>query len=145
MKANTEEKFVPTKTVEEKVRRENTAVEVEKMKGEMLAAESTLTANKELATKRHCSCATKGSEWEERQKCKDMDRSSDDGEVQAEWVAVTRKSHKKESTGNNGGVIQIFVKMDNCKTVTQDVTPSDKVSDIMRRIPNNVCCSNGNM
>ena len=32
--------------------------------------------------------------------------------------------------------IQIFVKMDSCKTITQGVTPSDKVSDIMRRIQN---------
>ena len=37
------------------------------MKGEMPAAESTLTADKESAAKRDCSCTTKGSEWEERQ------------------------------------------------------------------------------
>ena len=72
-----------------------------------------------------------------------MDVSS--GEVEAEWVTVKRKSGKKESTRNSGSVIQIFVKMDNCKTVTQHVTLSDTLSDIMRRIPNNLCCSKGNM
>ena len=55
--------------------------------------------------------------------------SSDDGEVEAEWVMV----------------ILFVVKMDNCKTLTQDDTPTDKVSDIMRQIPNNMCCSKGNI
>ena len=126
--------------------RENTAVEVERTKGEMPEVESTLTTNKESAAKWDCSRTSNGSEWEERQKLMEAgDTSKEAGEVKAEWVTVKRKSGKKESTRNSGSVTQIFVKMDSCKKVTQDVTPSDKVSDIMRRIPNNVCWSKGNI
>ena len=77
MNVKTEEIFVPTKILEEKVRRENTAVEVERMKEEMPEAESTLTANKESAER---DCTTKGVE---RQKFEVIDMEAGDTSKEA--------------------------------------------------------------
>ena len=37
--------------------------------------------------------------------------------------------------------IQIFVKMDGCKTLPLEVSPNDKVGEVVRRIPSSACCS----
>ena len=83
--------------------------------------------------------------------------------VSDDWVTVNRRSkqrreqeerveHMKHEEGVNsdrkgsprrsGRTRQIFVKVDNSKTVMFDITLSDKVKDVMRRIQNKVrCCA----
>ena len=58
-----------------------------------------------------------------------------------------RPGRHEEGNAKSGGKgfrgIQIFVKMDDSKAVTMDAAPSDKVSDVMRRI--SVCDSKRDM
>ena len=59
------------------------------------------------------------------------------------WVEVRRRTRRRvvEEGGNDEGgksrkKVQIFVKMDGSRTIAVDVSPNDKVSDMMKRIPN---------
>ena len=59
------------------------------------------------------------------------------------WVEVRRRTRRRvvEEGGNDEGgksrkKVQIFVKMNKSKTIAVDVSPNNKVSDMMKRIPN---------
>ena len=71
-----------------------------------------------------------------------------------DWTTVTRRTKQRRSqreqnvvpegkrtSKHSSRVFQIFVKVDNSQAFMTDVIPSDKVSDVMRKIPNSVCCS----
>ena len=72
-------------------------------------------------------------------------------EVETDWVAVKRRTRQRsqqqrdeesvKSSRRKFNGIQIVVKVDNSKTCMIDATPSDEVSNIMRKIPNSACCN----
>ena len=47
-----------------------------------------------------------------------------------DWTMVTRSKKQRRKT------VQIFVKVDESRTIVMDVPQNDKVSDVMKRIPN---------
>ena len=53
--------------------------------------------------------------------------------MKEEELTVTRSTKQKRRT------VQIFVKVDECKAFPLEVSPNDKVSDIVKRIPSSAC------
>ena len=53
-----------------------------------------------------------------------------------DWTLVTRSTKQRRRTA------QIFVKVDGSRTIMMEMALSDKVSDIVKRIPTSACCSN---
>ena len=60
------------------------------------------------------------------------------------WVEVRRRTRgravqegREDEGGKSCRTVQIFVKVDGSKTFPLDMSPDDKVSDVMKRIPNN--------
>ena len=47
-----------------------------------------------------------------------------------DWTFVTRSTKQRRRT------VQFFVKVDGSRTIVMDVSQNDKVSDVMKRIPN---------
>ena len=51
-----------------------------------------------------------------------------------DWVEVKKGVRQKNADNEDCRMVQIFVKMDGFRTITMEVAPNDKVSDVMKRI-----------
>ena len=59
-----------------------------------------------------------------------------------DWEKVKRRTvpgERERKERENLKTVQIFVKVNGLKEFLMDVSMTDKVSDIVRRIPNNAC------
>ena len=62
-----------------------------------------------------------------------------------DWTVVTRRTRQKRSeekrnSESGDSTIQIFVKVDGCNVLPQEMSPNDKVVDVVRRIRCSVRC-----
>ena len=70
-----------------------------------------------------------------------------------DWTMVTRRTRQRRPRGQGRAseeerisrsgrrTIQIFVKVDGCKALPLDVSPTDKVGNVVRQMPSSECCS----
>ena len=65
-----------------------------------------------------------------------------------DWVEVKRRNRRKTAQGKheeegrkNPRAVQIFVKVEGSKPYLLDVSLSEKIGDILKRIPNSAVCS----
>ena len=67
-------------------------------------------------------------------------------ETEKHWVELRRRTRTrmfkgKEEDGKSRRMVQIFVKVDGARTSTMELALSDKMNDIVKRIPTSACCN----
>ena len=67
-------------------------------------------------------------------------------DIEENWVEVKRRTRTrmfmgKEERGKSRRMVQILVKVDGARTSTMEMALSDKVNDIVKRIPTSACCN----
>ena len=88
--------------------------------------------------------------WRRNEEAREEEQRTEEGETnRAQESYGEEKDKAEESTGRcreerkvrRGEIkgVQIVVKVDNSKTYMMDATPSDKVGDTKRKIPNSAC------
>ena len=78
--------------------------------------------------------------WDE---LNDERTSENPDEIEENWLELKRRTRirGKEEGGKSRKMVQIFVKVDGARTSTMETALSDKVNDIVKRIPTSACCN----
>ena len=83
---------------------------------------------------------------EVRDELNDEKTTENPDEIEENWVELKRRTRTrmfrgKEEGGKSRRKVQIFVKVDGGRTTTMEMALSDKVNDIVKRIPTSAWCN----